>query len=831
MRYLSVAGLLACLATPVLAQDRASAVLVLDGSGSMWGQIAGTAKITIAQGVVDDLLQVIPADQALGLTVYGHRRKGDCTDIETLVAPGIGTQNAISTAVHAIKPKGKTPMTDAVIAAAQSLRYTEEKATVILVSDGIETCNPDPCSAARALEEAGVDFTAHVIGFDVSDPDAVAQMQCLATETGGTFRMASDAKELGTALVEVVAPEPVNITFRATAGQGGAEIGSGLIWSFAPEGTGQQTAPTGTTWLDLLPGDYTVSVLRLDDEATAEAAFTVGEHTATITLVLPELLPAASLEAPETAVAGSEVEVTWSGPGNGNDHIVLATVGSDVNDASGVIDYDYTKDGNPVSLILPTEPGTYELRYVMEGDVDKILASRLITGTAASASLEAPDTAVAGSGIEVTWMGPDNYGDYVSIEVAGSKLGDAIDYAYTNGGNPLSLTLPTEPGTYELRYVANGDVKRILASRPITGTAPTVSLEAPDTAVAGAEIEVTWMGPGNRNDYVSVEVVGSKLGDAIDYAYTSGGNPLTLEMPTEPGTYELRYVADGDVKKILATRPITGTAPTVSLEAPDTAVAGSEIEVYWVGPGNRNDYVSIEVVGSKLGDAIDYAYTNGGNPLTLEMPTEPGTYELRYVANGDVKKILATRPITGTVPTVALEAPETVGAGSEFEVTWMGPDNNRDAITVALVGSKAGDYIDHRYASSGNPAEMTAPVEPGTYILRYVADGDETKVLARRIVKVAGAGAGPLAPGKAALEAAESGAAGGQIAVFWAGPGGQGDMIAVRKIGSSAVETSVAVSSGNPVTLPLPDAAGEYLIHYLTGTGQKSIANTLVSVK
>ncbi|PID36115.1 MAG: VWA domain-containing protein, partial [Rhodobacterales bacterium] len=409
MRFLAALGLLACFSTPLMAQDRASAVLVLDGSGSMWGQIDGVAKITIAQDVVGDLLQVIPEEQALGLTVYGHRRKGDCSDIETLVAPGMGTRDAIAAAVNAIKPKGKTPMTDAVIAAAQSLRYTEEKATVILVSDGIETCNPDPCAAARALEEAGVDFTAHVIGFNVNDPSAVAQMQCLAAETGGTFRLADDAAELGEALEIVVAPEPVTVSFRATEGQNGAEIGSGLIWNFAPEGTGQQTAPTGSTQLALLPGDYSVSVLRLADEATADARFTVGDTAATITLVLPELTPAATLEAPAAAVAGSEIEVAWSGPNNSDDYIALAAVGSDVNEE---FYYEYTNAGTPVTLRMPVEPGAYELRYIANGNVKKILASRPITGTAPAASLEAPETAVAGSEIEVTWMGPGNQDDY-----------------------------------------------------------------------------------------------------------------------------------------------------------------------------------------------------------------------------------------------------------------------------------------------------------------------------------------------------------------------------------------------------------------------------------
>ncbi len=202
-RRLAAALVLVVLSLPAAAQDRPNTILVLDGSGSMWGQIDGVNKIVIARQVVGDLLGTLPEDLNLGLTVYGHRRKGDCSDIETVVPPGPGTRAAISSAVNTIRPLGKTPMTDAVIAAAQALRYTEEAATVILVSDGVETCNPDPCAAARALEEAGVNFTAHVVGFDVSDPAALLQMQCVADATGGQFLTAADAAALAEALTRV----------------------------------------------------------------------------------------------------------------------------------------------------------------------------------------------------------------------------------------------------------------------------------------------------------------------------------------------------------------------------------------------------------------------------------------------------------------------------------------------------------------------------------------------------------------------------------------------------------------------------------------------------
>lgn len=221
------------LAFSASAQERPNTILVLDGSGSMWGQIDGINKIVIAREVIGTLLDDFPADENLGLTVYGHRTRGECSDIETIIAPGTGNIEAIRNAVNGVNPRGKTPMTDAVIAAAESLRYTEERATVILVSDGIETCHPDPCAAARALEQAGIDFTAHVVGFDVTDPAALAQMECLAAETGGTFTTAANADELTDALAAVVVePEdvPQTVRFVAVLEPGGAELTDPIEW-------------------------------------------------------------------------------------------------------------------------------------------------------------------------------------------------------------------------------------------------------------------------------------------------------------------------------------------------------------------------------------------------------------------------------------------------------------------------------------------------------------------------------------------------------------------------------------------------------------------------
>jgi Ca-activated chloride channel family protein len=190
------------LALPGIAAERA--IIVLDGSGSMWAQIEGKARITIARETLSSVLSSMPDDLELGLMTYGHRERGNCGDIEMLVQPASGTAGAISAAANKINPKGMTPLSDAVRLAAEELRFTEEKATVILITDGLETCEVDPCALGTDLEAQGIDFTTHVLGFGLSD-DEGRQVARLAENTGGKYLSAQDGDALVEALTATVA--------------------------------------------------------------------------------------------------------------------------------------------------------------------------------------------------------------------------------------------------------------------------------------------------------------------------------------------------------------------------------------------------------------------------------------------------------------------------------------------------------------------------------------------------------------------------------------------------------------------------------------------------
>lgn len=205
MVLLLIAGAL-CLALSTTAHAAKTTypevVFILDASGSMWGKAGGQTKIEAAKEVMAKAVPGLPAEVKVGLVAYGHRRKGDCTDVEVLVPAGSTDRDGLLKKVAALSPKGKTPIADSIKQTAESLKSKENETTIILVSDGIETCNDDPCGVVKALKASGIKFVMHVVGFDV-DSKGKAQLECLAQAAGGKYFSAGDAASLLAALDSV----------------------------------------------------------------------------------------------------------------------------------------------------------------------------------------------------------------------------------------------------------------------------------------------------------------------------------------------------------------------------------------------------------------------------------------------------------------------------------------------------------------------------------------------------------------------------------------------------------------------------------------------------
>jgi len=124
----------------VLAEDNTgqgfNTLFILDASGSMWGRINGKPKIAIAKEVMTKLAPELPDNSHIGLIAYGHRRKGDCNDVETLVKLGGNHKQTVLNAVKGLNAKGKTPLTKSVNQAMGMLPTEDSRFNAALIMTG-----------------------------------------------------------------------------------------------------------------------------------------------------------------------------------------------------------------------------------------------------------------------------------------------------------------------------------------------------------------------------------------------------------------------------------------------------------------------------------------------------------------------------------------------------------------------------------------------------------------------------------------------------------------------------------------------------------------------
>ncbi|CAN0656609.1 Ca-activated chloride channel homolog (plasmid) [Nitratireductor aquimarinus] len=732
-------------------------MVVYDASGSMWGQIDGVPKIEIAREAMSDLLATWPASTNLGLVAYGHREKGLCSDIETAMPVGPVDRDAFQQVVNGIMPLGRTPLSAAVQHAAEELSWRDAPATVVLISDGVENCDADPCALSEQLARQGVAFTTHVIGFDLAT-DEHQHLACIAKNTGGMFLPAQDAAQLAAAVKQV----------------------GETIAKPAPEP-------------EPLP------------EAEAE-------------------LPAMSISAPETAMAGSSFGVTWSDPVHPRDWVTIVPVGADEGTYTAF--HRVGSDGGR-DIVAPAEPGLYEVRYVLN-DGDVTLARAPIEVMAAEASISAPETAMAGSSFGVTWSDPVHPRDWVTIVPVGADEGTYTVFHRVGSDDGRDLVAPADPGLYEVRYVLNeGGVT--LARAPIEVMAAEASISAPETAMAGSSFGVTWSDPVHPRDWVTIVPVGADEGTYTVFHRVGSDDGRDIVAPADPGLYEVRYVLnEGGVT--LARAPIEVMAAEASISAPETAMAGSSFGVTWSDPVHPRDWVTIVPVGADEGTYTAFHRVGSDDGRDIVAPADPGLYEVRYVLNeGGVT--LARAPIEITGAEASITGPERVRAGNTLRFSWSDPVHPRDWVTIVPVGADEGAYTIFHRVGADTQRDITAPDEPGLYELRYVLD-EGGVTLGRHAVEVVEATAS-LDEG-AGLSAPRAAAPGETVTVTWTGGSDGADQRIALAREDQALFAWISAQPIDPegaLTFVMPEQPGRYEFRYLDISGQAVLGRAIIDVE
>ncbi|MBH9968606.1 VWA domain-containing protein [Bacillus sp. V3] len=192
-------------------QEKVNVAILLDASGSMAAEVSGGQKMKLAKQAIQKYAQDLPEGSNIMLRVYGHKGTGSdadkemsCKSNEVVYNLGAYDEKKFSESLEQFDPAGWTPLAGAIEAAQKDLADQQGeniKNVVYVVSDGVETCDGDPVSAAKSLNGSDIQAEVNIIGFDV-DNEGQVKLKEVAEAGGGQYKSVYSESELNDYLKE-----------------------------------------------------------------------------------------------------------------------------------------------------------------------------------------------------------------------------------------------------------------------------------------------------------------------------------------------------------------------------------------------------------------------------------------------------------------------------------------------------------------------------------------------------------------------------------------------------------------------------------------------------
>jgi len=193
------------------ANKKMNAVVLIDASGSMKGEVSGSSKMSLAKETIGKFMEQMPEDTNISLLAYGHVGTGtdadktlSCGAVESVYPLQPYDAGSFSQALNSFNASGWTPLAGAIEKAYELLApyHTEDYYNIVyIVSDGIETCGGDPVVAAKKLQENNIQAKVNIIGFDVDD-EGQKQLKQVADAGNGIYATVRDKSELETQVLK-----------------------------------------------------------------------------------------------------------------------------------------------------------------------------------------------------------------------------------------------------------------------------------------------------------------------------------------------------------------------------------------------------------------------------------------------------------------------------------------------------------------------------------------------------------------------------------------------------------------------------------------------------
>lgn len=187
-------------------------LFIFDASQSMLGRWQSGRKIDIAKKMLNSMLDSLKHIENLeiGLRVYGHQsgyppQNCDDTKLEVNFFPAELVADKIKAKLGMIRAKGTTPIAKALEEGAKDFPNDNQRNIVILITDGKEECDMDPCAISRLYQRERIILKPFVIGIGL-DQEWKKSFDCV-----GTFFDASKEKDFEN-ILNIVISHVVNNT-------------------------------------------------------------------------------------------------------------------------------------------------------------------------------------------------------------------------------------------------------------------------------------------------------------------------------------------------------------------------------------------------------------------------------------------------------------------------------------------------------------------------------------------------------------------------------------------------------------------------------------------
>lgn len=188
------------------ADQNSQIMFILDASSSMlYTDQTSSTRITKAKKALINTIKSVPKDSQVGVRVYGSKvpetdQNAGCKDTVRLSAPKANNSRKLTSQINNVQARGWTLIGKALEEVSKDFTNGEGPKTVILLSDGVDTCSPAKvCDIAKKLRKKDTDIKVHTVGIKV-DKRAREQLTCVAKNTGGTYYSVNDIDRLQKAL-------------------------------------------------------------------------------------------------------------------------------------------------------------------------------------------------------------------------------------------------------------------------------------------------------------------------------------------------------------------------------------------------------------------------------------------------------------------------------------------------------------------------------------------------------------------------------------------------------------------------------------------------------